>query len=96
MVRFGRSRPNRNALAAAALAGWEVGRGRGPSLRVPAGPSLFSADPGSALGAQGRLDAATPIWGRVAGVVSLRGALVPRLHGEGYALGAVSIGIRAQ
>jgi hypothetical protein len=82
--------------AVAALAGWEAGRRRGPSFRVLVGPGFFGADGHGALGAQGRLDAAAPAWGRVAGVLGVRGALVPRLGGEPYALGAASLGIRLQ
>ena len=81
----------------AALLGWEIARGRGPSARALAGPAYYRADEGGAsLGLQGRVDVATTALLHVALVVSARGAVLSNYRGDALGLAAAAVGVRLQ
>jgi hypothetical protein len=88
-----------------ALAGLETharGDGSAPrwSLRALVGPGVDwvggedYGEHATALGLHARLDAASPAWGKVAFVTSIRGALLPSSPLDVGGIGSVGIGIR--
>lgn len=81
--------------ALGALAGVERGAPRGGNVRLLAGPALHWLDGGGrAFGVQGRVDLATGTRMRLASLLSLRAALIPRARGETYVLAAAGVGLR--
>jgi hypothetical protein len=81
------------------VGGWELrsARGRlGVSARGLAGPAYYHAGGSATLGAQARMDLATPALGPIALVASVRGAVLPRFRDQTLTLGAVGIGLRLQ
>lgn len=81
----------------AALAGAELGRAHGATVRLLAGPAYFREDEGeSALGGQARLDLSTPALYHVAIVASARVSVLPSFHGNAYSLAAFGLGLRVR
>lgn len=81
--------------ALGALGGVERGDPRGSNVRLLAGPALHWMDGGGrAFGVQGRVDLATGTRLRLAPLLSLRAALIPRARGETYVLAAAGVGLR--
>lgn len=78
------------------LGGWETGRSDGPRIRVMGGPSFLSADEGRSAAITGRLDVASAPVARMALVGSVKGSVLPRLHGDALALWSVGLGLRVQ
>ena len=69
-------------------------QGKVGAARLLLGPTHYRADGGgSALGAQGRLEVASPAVHRIALVASARGGLVWHLDRQDFRLGAIGIGI---
>jgi hypothetical protein len=75
-----------------ALAGVEATRGL--TARLLGGPAVFYAGTrGTALGAQGRVDVATPSLFHIALVISARGAVVPNFEGRCATFVALGLGL---
>jgi hypothetical protein len=80
-----------------AVAGVQRRLGSGLSARALAGPAYYQAVDGpDALGVQGRIDVAKPLFSRLALVGSLRAALLPEYEGESLRFAAVGVGLRIQ
>lgn len=91
--------------AYSALVGWEVRQPSaattGATFRAMGGPALVYIDAGAGrsgntAGAQIRADAASPSYGAIAAVASLRGTIVPRFRGQSLAVWAIEIGLRVR
>ena len=81
--------------SAAALAGVEVGRPHGATIRLLAGPAYFREDDGEeAFGMQARFDVSTPAALHVALVASARASVLPNFRGDIYSLSALGVGVR--
>ena len=78
------------------LAGRELGRGLGASVRALAGPAYYESGGTGTLGLQTRVDLATAAPFRLALVTSVRGAVLPRFRHETVWLGALALGLRLQ
>jgi hypothetical protein len=79
----------------AALAGLQRSFGGGFSARALAGPAVYYAAGGDrALGLQGRADVATPVFGHVAVVASVRGNVMPDYQGAPLRFAAFGLGLR--
>jgi hypothetical protein len=84
-----------------ALGGWEARGYRGASLRLLAGVAQYRGfardrDARNGMGLQGRVDVTTPPLGRLALLMSVRGAVLPGFDERRYRLGAVGAGLRIQ
>lgn len=79
----------------AAVGGWELGRRRGASLRLLAGPALYVGGERRSGGAQARVEAATPAPFHLAAFAAARGDVILRPHTT-HTLGAITIGVRIE
>lgn len=77
-----------------ALAGWESGRSGQASLRVLAGPILYSGGGSSTVGAAARVDLATPSLLHVALIGTGRASFVSELRGGATRLWSAGVGVR--
>jgi hypothetical protein len=77
------------------LASAERGAPRGRTVRFLAGPGLYAVEDGrGAAGIQGRMDLAAGTVARLAPLLSLRAAVVPRGRGSTYGILAGGAGLR--
>jgi hypothetical protein len=81
----------------AAVAGMQRSFGGGFSARALAGPAVYYAAGGDrALGLQGRADVASPVFGHVALVASVRGNVLPDYQGAPLRFAVFGLGLRIQ